>query len=99
MVLTWLKHMFRKRDEYYHSIDCINDIESDDEEDNILVDDYATHSDSNNAREVADDDIDWKKFIMVVGSAGTGKSYAVTKAVEMAVSLNTNSNSNRLRSY
>ena len=31
------------------------------------------------------DDIDWRKFVLVAGSAGTGKSYAIKKVIQTCV--------------
>lgn len=93
MVLTWLKHMFQKREDYYNSIDCTNDgnTDSENEEDEMLQGDDlgASCTDSGDDNEKFNgDELDGRKFIMVVGSAGTGNSYAIRKAIESTVASN-----------
>ena len=43
------------------------------------------HSESQQPKELHDTAPDWRKFILVVGKAGTGKSYALTKVIQLCV--------------
>ena len=87
--------MIKCSKQYYESINCTLGNDSSDSEDvreleeqdsaNSLLIENAEH-----APHELDTPFDWPKFLLVVGKAGTGKSYAIAKLIDMCVTSKRN---------
>jgi hypothetical protein len=86
LVLSLFEAMLRKRKEHYDSIDCALDGLSDDSDSEAeqhsdkeqIYNPVSPCSDSQPSEQEPETIVDWRKFLLVVGRAGSGKSYAFT---------------------
>ena len=86
--------MLNKRKEHYESINCAldgfdRDIEDDNDEESLATNDYHPLAQENVDAE-AEELADWRKFLLVIGRAGTGKSFALVKVIDACVSISAN---------
>lgn len=83
LVVTLFTEMANNRNSYYAT--CNSQYENDNaESDEEINNDFPTiHEDT----QTQNTGVDWKKFLLVVGRAGTGKSYALNKVIEKALLL------------
>lgn len=89
LVISILKCMLQNRKNHYESINCAIDFFEDEEnrdmnefEDQNVV---APHELSELCRTDENSSIEWTKFLLVVGRAGTGKSFTLMKAIESCI--------------
>ena len=97
LVFTIVQNMINGRKEYYDSINCIlEDSDSEFEEDVYSEEQDCTNTSPSPvgnltvASENPEHSFDWRKFLMVVGKAGTGKSYALTNLIHTCVTAKRN---------
>ena len=90
LVVSLVKKMLNKRKDHYESINCaLNGFESDDEEDERL---FAPSENPvvEGHHDESDELLDWHKFLLVVGRAGTGKSFTLVKVIDTCLSMTGN---------
>ena len=83
--------MLNKRKHHYESINCALDgFESDDEDNEPL---FATSGNpvvESHHHDESDELLDWRKFLLAVGRAGTGKSFTLVKVIDASLSMTGN---------
>ena len=90
LIISIVEKMMNERKEFRQSLNCMLRDDSSDSEDDINLwqphlptPSATTHSGS--ITEFIETSFDWRKFLLVVGKAGTGKSYAITKLIQTCV--------------
>ena len=84
-----------ERKNHYESIRCTLDgFDSDDDEDGNVDEHLLSTTDSPCIDDLVphehDDLLDWRKFLLVVGRAGTGKSFTLIKVIDACLSMTGN---------
>ncbi len=91
LVISLLQCMLQKRKRHYESINCALDYIEDgsENEEEIYENQQILPTDDNEINDNVYDnlEVDWQKYLLVVGRAGTGKSFTLTKAIETANSM------------
>ena len=85
--LLHIKACLRKRDDYYDRLDptLVEDAPDDDDEtDDNLQDNQQRHI-AVRPPNPTDDAVDWRKFVLLTGKPGTGKTHCVHKAMDEAL--------------
>ena len=85
--------MLNKKKEHYASINCTldgfdRDVEDDNGEHSLASNDYPLAQENVDAE--AEELLDWRKFLLVVGRAGIGKSFALVKVIDACISISAN---------
>ena len=76
--------MLQQQKIHYDSIDCSFDTFDNDEEHENDLDDQCVLSRTSQEAEDAWTLVDWRRFLLVVGRPGTGKSYAIQQGLTLA---------------
>jgi hypothetical protein len=94
LVVSLVKRMLNKRKNHYESIACALDrFDSDDEneeDDEDLLPGTDCLPDEIHVHNECDELLDWRKFLLVVGRAGTGKSFTLIKVIDACISMTGN---------
>ena len=95
LVVSLVKRMLSKRKNHYESIGCALDgFDSEDEDDENVDEHLLAATDSpcidDHIPHLQDDLLDWRKFLLVVGRAGTGKSFTLIKVIDACLSMTGN---------
>ena len=79
-----ITHSMTCRNDYYSSADEYTDV-SDDEDIDLLLESEETSEDEATSSSTPLPTVDWKKFILISGEAGTGKSQIIFRTVEWSL--------------
>jgi hypothetical protein len=94
LVVSLVRRMLNKRKNHYESIGCALDgFDSDDdneEDDEDLLAGTDCPSDETRVHNECDELLDWRKFLLVLGRAGTGKSFTLIKVIDACISMTAN---------
>lgn len=89
-LISIVQKMMKERKQFHESLNCMLEQDDSDSEDGINLEEphssppsLLTHSSS--TAHTIETSFDWWKFLLVVGKAGTGKSYAITKLIETCI--------------
>ena len=86
LMISIVQKMMKERKQFHESLNCMLD---NDESDIHLEQPHSSppsllyHSPS--TTDSIESSFDWQKFLLVVGKAGMGKSYAITKLIQTCI--------------
>ena len=90
LIISIVQKMMKERKQFHESLNCMLDHDESDSEDDIHLEQphssppsLLDHSPS--TTDSIESSFDWQKFLILVGKAGTGKSYGITKLIQTCI--------------
>ena len=90
LIISIVQKMMKERKQFHESLNCMLERDDSDSEDDMNLEEphssppsLLTHSLL--TAHTIETSFDWQKFLLVVGKAGTCKSYAITKLIETCI--------------